>query len=62
MGSEEGVFMRAFGIRFEVNDFSRFETLRALYVEIKRDKQAGMFRDPAQWVTLVLDDIKGQFS
>jgi len=54
--------MEAFGVRFAVDDLQRFETLRSLYAEVKRDKDAGQFRDPAEWVRLVPDEIKGQFS
>src|SRR3712207_9233586 len=42
--------MEAFGVRFTVNDPQRFETLRALFAEVKRDKDAGQFRDPEEWV------------
>jgi hypothetical protein len=54
--------MEAFGVRFEVNDPQRFEALRSLFAEVKRDKDAGQFRDPAEWVRLVPDEIKGRFS
>jgi hypothetical protein len=54
--------MDAFGVRFAVNNPQRFETLRSLYAEIKRDKDARQFRDPAEWVRLVPDEIKGKFS
>jgi hypothetical protein len=54
--------MKAFGVRFRVNDPERFQTLRSLYAEIKKDKDGGEFRDPAEWVKLVPDEIKGQFS
>lgn len=54
--------MEAFGVRFAVNDADRFEVLRSLYAEVRRDKDAGQFRDPAEWVRLVPDEIKGRFS
>ena len=54
--------MEAFGVRFAVDDPQRFEALHALYAEIKRDKDAGQFRDPAEWVRLVPDEVKGRFS
>jgi hypothetical protein len=54
--------MDTFGVRFSVNNPARFESLCALYAEIKRDKQAGRFRDPSEWVRLVPDEVKGQFS
>jgi hypothetical protein len=53
--------MDAFGVRFTVRDPIRFEMLRSLYAEIKRDKDSGEFREPADWVRLVPDEIKGQF-
>jgi len=54
--------MEAFGVRFSVNDPERFEALRSLYAEVKRDKDAGQFRDPAEWVRLVPDEVKSRFS
>jgi len=54
--------MNAFGIRFSVINHQRFETLRHLYAEIKRDKDAGHFRDPSEWTHLVPDEIKDRFS
>jgi hypothetical protein len=54
--------MKAFGIRFRVDNPERFGTLRSLYAEIKKDKDAGEFRDPSEWVRMVPDEIKGQFS
>src|SRR5262245_32603393 len=54
--------MEAFGVRFAVNDPQRFEALRSLYSEVKRDKDAGQFRDPDEWVRLVPDEIKDRFS
>jgi hypothetical protein len=54
--------MEAFGVRFAVNDLQRFEALRALYAEVKRDKDADQFRDPSEWVRLVPDEVKGHFS
>jgi hypothetical protein len=53
--------MDAFGVRFTVSDPQRFEMLRSLYAEIKRDKDSGEFREPAEWVRLVPDEIKGRF-
>src|SRR5262245_6708587 len=54
--------MEAFGVRLTVNDLHRFEALCSLFAEVKRDKDAGQFRDPAEWVRLVPDEIKGRFS
>jgi hypothetical protein len=54
--------MEAFGVRFAVEDRQRFETLRSLFAEIKRDKDAGRFRDPEDWTRLVPDEIKGRFT
>eukprot|EP00456_Euglypha_rotunda_P009131 TRINITY_DN1194_c0_g1_i24.p1 TRINITY_DN1194_c0_g1~~TRINITY_DN1194_c0_g1_i24.p1 ORF type:complete len:180 (-),score=30.51 TRINITY_DN1194_c0_g1_i24:16-555(-) len=54
--------MEAFGVRFAVNDPQRFEALRSLYAEIKRDKDSEQFRDPSEWVRLVPDAVKGRFS
>jgi hypothetical protein len=53
--------MEAFGVQFRVNDEQRFRELCALYSEIKHDKDADAFRDPAEWVALVPDAIKANF-
>jgi hypothetical protein len=53
--------MDAFGVRFTVSHPQRFEMLRSLYAEIKRDKDSGEFREPAEWVRLVPDELKGRF-
>lgn len=54
--------MDAFGVRFTASSPQRFNLLQSLYAEVKRDKDAGEFRDPARWLALVPDEIKGQFS
>lgn len=54
--------MDSFGVRFEVNDPQRFASLRSLYAEVRRDKDAEAFRDSGEWVKLVPDEIKGRFS
>jgi len=53
--------MEAFGVRFTVTDNQRFEALCSLFAEVKRDKDAGRFRDQTEWVRFVPDEIKGQF-
>lgn len=53
--------MVAFGVRIAVNDSQSFEALQSLYAEIKRDKDSGRFRDPAEWVQLVPDKFKANF-
>src|ERR1700733_2915355 len=54
--------MDEFGLPFAVNDPQRFEALRSLYTEVKRDKDAGQFRDPAGWAQLVPEEVKARFS
>lgn len=54
--------MEAFGVRFSVNDQQRYQILRSIYAEVKRDKDAGNFRAPELWVQMVPDDIKSNFS
>lgn len=53
--------MEAFGVQFHINDEQRFGELCSLYAEIKHDKDAGKFRDPAEWVALVPDRVKANF-
>jgi hypothetical protein len=54
--------MKEFGVRFTVHDPNRFAVLQSLYAEVKRDKDAGQFRDPEEWVRMVPDEIKCRFS
>jgi hypothetical protein len=54
--------MEAFGVRFTVNNSERFEALCALYAEVKKDKDAGQFRDPVEWARLVPHEVKAQYS
>jgi hypothetical protein len=54
--------MESFGVRFSVNDIRRFETLRSLFIEAKRDKDSEQARDPSEWASLVPDEIKSCFS
>jgi hypothetical protein len=54
--------MEAFGVRFAVNDAQRFESLRRIFVEAKKDKEANVFRDAKAWAALVPDEIKPRFS
>ena len=54
--------MQAFGVRFAIDDPERFASLRSLFDALKKDKDAGVFRDPEAWKTLVPDDVKSKFS
>jgi hypothetical protein len=45
--------MKEFGVRFAVHDKMRFDALRALFGELEQDKDAGWFRDLAEWVRLI---------
>ncbi|QVL33940.1 hypothetical protein KIH39_08540 [Telmatocola sphagniphila] len=54
--------MESFGVRFAVNNLDRFEILCSLYVELRRDKNSGHFRDPVEWVQHVPDEVKARFS
>jgi|GEM_PF-2955394 len=53
--------MEAFGIRFAVNDTQRFESLRRIFVEVKQDMDAGVFREMQEWEKFVPEDIKPRF-
>jgi hypothetical protein len=55
------IAMNAFGICFRMDDRVRFDSLRALFAEIKHDKNAGNFRDPSMWPSRVPDEIKYKF-
>lgn len=54
--------MENFGVRFAIHSPGRFELLRALYAEIKRDKDADQFRGLEEWSRMVPDEIKGRFA
>ncbi len=54
--------MEAFGVRFAVPDVQRFEVLRRIFVEAKKDKDAGAFRDAKAWEALFPEDIKAGFT
>jgi hypothetical protein len=54
--------MNAFGVRFTANDPTYFTMLRALFAELKNDKDSGHFRNPEEWAQLVPDQAKGRFS
>jgi hypothetical protein len=45
-----------------VDHAQRFELLRALYAEIRRDKDAAHFRNPNEWLGLIPDEIKSRFT
>jgi hypothetical protein len=53
--------MEAFGVRFSTNNTRRFEQIRSLFLEVKRDKDVGVFRDPSEWANHVPDAVKGSF-
>jgi hypothetical protein len=53
--------MEAFGIRFKVTDPPLFQSVRALFYEVKKDKDAEAFRNPDEWVRLVPDEVKPKF-
>ncbi len=54
--------MDAFGVRFAVHDRQRFETLRRIFEEVKKDKDTHRFRDVREWERLVPDDMKARFT
>src|SRR5690349_22181 len=53
--------MHFFGVRFSVNDPQRFDLLRTLYAEIKRDKDREEFRSVREWEAFVANEIKSNF-
>ena len=54
--------MKDFGIRFAANNSARLARLQALVAELKKDKNAALFRDPDAWTALVPDEIKPNFA
>lgn len=55
------MIVQHFGIRFATNNSARLATLQALVEELKKDKNAGLFRDPEAWKILVPDETKSNF-
>lgn len=53
--------MNAFGVRFRVEDQNRFLQLQAVWRATKQDKEAEEFRDDAEWMSLVPDEVKLRF-
>ena len=53
--------MDAIGVRFSVSNQERFTILRSLFAEVKREKNAHDFRDPARWFDLVPGELRGNF-
>ena len=45
--------MEDFGVQFAFRDAVRLEVLRALFAELKRDKEIEEFRDPEEWKALL---------
>ena len=58
---QRGVVKNSFGVQFQVHDRQRFQSLRLLYAELKRDRDRREFRDATEWVRAVPDEIKAQF-
>lgn len=56
------MIVQDFGIRFATNNSARLASLQALFEELKKDKDAGLFRDPDAWKVLVPDEIKPNFA
>lgn len=56
------MIMEAIGVRFAVHDRERFANLQTLFGALKNDKDAGAFRDPEAWKSLVPDDVKPKFT
>ena len=54
--------MEAFGVRFAVSDPTRFEVLRRIFNETKKDKDAGPFRNAMAWAELIPDEVKSHFT
>lgn len=48
-------------VEFAVDDTRRFEALCAVFAAIKHDKEAGQFRDEADWLAFFDDEALSQF-
>lgn len=53
--------MRAYGIRFKVDNEKHFDRLRGLFYELKKDKNIKTFRSPENWERFIPDGLKGNF-
>lgn len=54
--------MEAFGIRFAVDDHTRFARLAELFERLKSDKAAGVLGHPEIWKSLVPEDVRCCFN
>jgi len=48
-------------VEFEVDDRAKFEALRRIFSELKRDKDADEFREDDQWLPMLDDEAKSYF-
>lgn len=53
--------MKAFGVRFSIDNAERLVSFQKVIEELKKDKDSGSFRDPNDWKALVPDDVKSSF-
>ena len=53
--------MRAYGIRFKVDNAKHFSRLRGLFYELKKDKDKKTFRSPDKWEQFIPDDLRANF-
>jgi hypothetical protein len=53
--------MRAYGIRFKVDNAKHFDRLRGLFYELKKDKDRKTFRSPDKWEQFFPDELKINF-
>ena len=53
--------MNDFGVRFAFEDAARFEALRALFAELKKDKDIQDFREPGEWKAFVPPEVQAKF-
>ena len=53
--------MEDFGVRFRIDDASRFEQLRKLFEEIKKEKDSETSRADEEWLPLVPSSVRENF-
>jgi adenylate kinase family enzyme len=53
--------MEDFGVRFAFHDAARFQALRALFAELKKDKDVQEFRDPGEWKAFFPPEVLASF-
>ena len=48
-------------VRFQVSDPDKFQALRRLFLEVRKDKEIDHFRTPDDWIDLIPTEVRARF-